>query len=226
MTQLLESLETETGGQPRHAVIWLHGLGADGHDFEPIVPELVARDWPPLRFVFPHAPVRPITVNGGMRMRGWYDIGGVDIAQKQDGPGIRASIAAIERLIARENARGIPSERILLAGFSQGGAIALATGLRRREPLLGLVALSTYLPLHESFPAELATESLSVPIFMGHGRLDPVVPESLGATSRDWLRGWGCSVDWRSYPMPHSVCAEEVRDLRAWMQTRLTNPVA
>lgn len=221
MSQLLETVELETGAHPRHAVIWLHGLGADAHDFEPIVPELVSRRWPPLRFVFPNAPVRPITVNGGMRMRGWYDIGGVDIAQKQDEAGIRASIVAIEQLIARENARGIPASQIILAGFSQGGAITLATGLRRSEPLLGLVALSTYLPLHHTFPAEAAAPSLGVPIFMGHGRMDPVVPESLGAMSRDWMRALGCPIDWHSYPMPHSVCAEEVRDLSRWFAERL-----
>lgn len=221
MSHLLETLELETGAQPRHAVIWLHGLGADGHDFEPIVPELVGRNWPALRFIFPHAPVRPITVNGGMRMRGWYDIGGVDIAHKQDEVGVRGSIAAIEQLIARENARGIPAARIILAGFSQGGAITLAAGVRRSEPLLGLVALSTYLPLHETFPREAAPESLSVPIFMGHGRFDPVVPESLGVMSRDWLKSAGCPVEWHSYPMPHSVCAEEIRDLSQWLEARL-----
>lgn len=221
MTHLLETIELETGVAPTHSVIWLHGLGADGHDFEPIVPELVRRGWPPLRFVFPNAPVRPITVNGGMRMRGWYDIGGVDIAQKQDAVGVRGSIAAIEQLIARENARGIAASRIILAGFSQGGAITLAAGLRRREPLLGLVALSTYLPLHDTFPAEAASESLAVPIFMGHGRMDPVVPESLGMMSRDWLKALGCPIEWRSYPMPHSVCAEEIRDLSTWFEARL-----
>ncbi|MBK8068570.1 MAG: carboxylesterase [Rhodanobacteraceae bacterium] len=222
MTHLLETIETETGTQPQFAVIWLHGLGADAHDFEPIVPELVGRQWPALRFVFPNAPVRPITVNGGMRMRGWYDIGGVDIAHKQDEVGVRGSVAAIELLIARENARGIPSERIILAGFSQGGAITLAAGLRRREPLLGLVALSTYLPLHETFPGEAAPESAGVPIFMGHGRFDPVVPESLGAMSRDWIRALGNPVEWKSYPMPHSVCAEEIRDLSRWFESRLS----
>lgn len=221
MTHLLETIETETGAQPRFAVIWLHGLGADAHDFEPIVPELVGRQWPALRFVFPNAPVRPITVNGGMRMRGWYDIGGVDIAHKQDEVGVRGSVAAIEQLIARENARGIPSERIVLAGFSQGGAITLAAGLRQREPLLGLVALSTYLPLHETFPAEAAPESAGVPIFMGHGRFDPVVPESLGLMSRDWIRALGNPIEWKSYPMPHSVCAEEIRDLSCWFESRL-----
>ncbi len=222
MADLLETIEVETGAAPRYCVIWLHGLGADGHDFEPIVPELVRRNWPALRFVFPNAPVRPITVNGGMRMRGWYDIGGVDIAHKQDAPGVRSSIAAIEQLIARENVRGIPAQRIILAGFSQGGAIALAAGLRRQQPLLGLVALSTYLPLHHTFPAEAAPESFAVPIFMGHGRHDPVVPESLGLMSRDWIRALGCPVEWKSYPMPHSVCAEEIRDLALWFEARLS----
>ncbi len=221
MSHLLETIEVETGANPRHAVIWLHGLGADGHDFEPIVPELVLRHWPALRFVFPNAPMRPITVNGGMRMRGWYDIGGADIAHKQDEVGVRGSIVAIEHLIDRENARGIPSERIILAGFSQGGAITLAAGLRRQRPLLGLVALSTYLPLHETFPAEAAPESLKVPIFMGHGHFDPVVPESLGIMSRDWLKALGCPIEWKSYPMPHSVCAEEIRDLTRWFEARL-----
>lgn len=221
VSHLLESIEMETGALPRHTVIWLHGLGADGHDFEPIVPELVGPQWPPLRFVFPHAPVRPITVNGGMRMRGWYDISGVDIAHKQDEVGVRGSIAAIEQLIARENARGIPAERIILAGFSQGGAVTLAAGLRHSEPLLGMVALSTYLPLHETFPAEASKAGLSVPIFMGHGLHDPVVPEALGSMSRDWLAAAGCKVQWHSYPMPHSVCAEEIRDIRSWMEALL-----
>lgn len=221
MTHQLETVEVETGAAPRHAVIWLHGLGADGHDFEPIVPELVRRHWPALRFVFPHAPVRPITVNGGMRMRAWYDIAGMAIAQKQDEVGIRGSIAAVDRLIAIQGERGIPPERIILAGFSQGGAVTLAGGLRRDAPLLGLVGLSTYLPLHDRLPAEAVAASLSVPVFMGHGSIDPVVPESLGQMSRDWLRALGCQVEWRSYPMPHSVCAEEIADLGNWMEARL-----
>lgn len=221
MTTVLESLEIETGADPRYAVIWLHGLGADGHDFEPIVPELVRRNWPALRFVFPHAPVRPITVNGGMRMRGWYDIGGVDIAQKQDEVGVRASIAAVNQLIAREGERGIGPERIILAGFSQGGAIALAAGLRQREPLLGLVGLSTYLPLHDRLPAELERASLRSPIFMGHGSYDAVVPEALGVMSRDWMLALGCQIEWRVYPMPHSVSGEEIADLSRWIEARL-----
>lgn len=217
---MLDGIELETRSGPRFAVIWLHGLGADAHDFEPIVPELVRPQWPALRFVFPNAPVRPITVNGGMRMRGWYDIGGADIAAKQDEVGIRSSIAAIEFLIAREGERGIAPANILLAGFSQGGAITLATGLRQRAPLLGLIALSTYLPLHHTLDAEGAHESARVPIFMGHGRFDPVVPEALGTMSRDWISAKGNPITWKSYPMPHSVCADEVRDLSDWMGAR------
>ncbi len=221
MTALLDCIELETGPNPKHTVIWLHGLGADGHDFEPIVPELVPKSWAPLRFLFPNAPMRAITVNGGMRMRGWYDIGGVDIASKQDAVGVRASIAGINALIAREGERGTPPGRIILAGFSQGGAITLAAGLRQPVPLLGLIALSTYLPLNTTFPEEAAAESRSVPIFMAHGRFDPVVPEALGLMSRDWIRALGNSVEWKSYPMPHSVCAEEIRDISKWLGERL-----
>lgn len=218
---LLDCVEKTTGPAPAWSILWLHGLGADGHDFEPIVPELVERSWPALRFVFPHAPVRPITINGGMRMRGWYDIRGMDFAAGQDEAGIRDSIARVEALIAREVAHGIPPSRILLAGFSQGGAITLAAGLRRSEPLLGLIALSTYLPLHDTFPAEASKAALASPIFMAHGRFDPVVPEALGKMSHDWLKAMGCTVEWRSYPMPHSVCAEEILDLRRWIAARL-----
>ncbi len=218
---LLDCIELETGAQPRHSVIWLHGLGADGRDFEPIVPELCPRHWPSLRFIFPNAPVRPITVNGGMRMRGWYDIGGIDIASKQDAVGVRASIESINALIAREGERGIPPGRILLAGFSQGGAITLAAGLRQHVPLLGLIALSTYLPLNTTFPDEAALESRSVPIFMAHGRFDPVVPEALGVMSREWIQALGNPIEWHSYPMPHSVCAEEIRDISQWIESRL-----
>ena len=217
----LETIELETRSGPRFSVIWLHGLGADAHDFEPIVPELVRAHWPALRFVFPNAPVRPITVNGGMRMRGWYDIGGADIASKQDEVGIRASIGAINTLIAREGERGIAPSNILLAGFSQGGAITLAAGLRQRTPMRGLIALSTYLPLHHAYETEAAPESFGVPIFMGHGRFDPVVPEALGLMSRDWIAAKGNKITWKSYPMPHSVCAEEVRDLATWMDAAL-----
>jgi phospholipase/carboxylesterase len=218
---LLPAVELETAPDPRHAVIWLHGLGADGHDFEPIVAELVAPHWPPLRFVFPHAPVRPVTVNNGMPMRAWYDIRGLAIADKQDEPGIRASVAAVDALIARENGRGVPTGQVLLAGFSQGGAIALAAGVRHGARLGGIIALSTYLPLAELTAAERSRENADVPVFMAHGRFDPVVPEALGLRSREALATLGHAVDWHAYPMGHQVCAEEIADLRGWIGARL-----
>lgn len=217
----LPSIQIETGASPRHAVIWLHGLGADGHDFEPIVPELVDRSWPPLRFVFPHAPVRPITINGGMPMRAWYDISGLEIAQRQDETGIRASIVLLDELIDREIARGVPGENILLAGFSQGGAIVLAGGIRRRSPVRGIVALSTYLPMAEKTDAEVSAVNRATPIFMAHGMLDPTISHALGEMSRDYLRQRGFDVDWHDYPMAHQVCAEEIADLRGWIGQRL-----
>jgi phospholipase/carboxylesterase len=217
----LEAIELETAPNPRHAILWLHGLGADGNDFAPIVPELVDRAWPPLRFVFPHAPVRPVTVNGGMRMRAWYDILGVEIAARQDEAGIRASIAALDALIAREGARGIAPERVILAGFSQGGAIALAGGVRHAAALGGIVALSTYLPLEAATSAERSAANAKTPIFMAHGNFDPVVPARLGELSRDALTALGYDIEWRSYPMAHQVCAEEIADLRAWLGARL-----
>ena len=217
----LPTVEIETAAHPKHAVIWLHGLGADGHDFEPIVPELVDRSWPALRFVFPHAPVRPVTVNSGMPMRAWYDIAGMEIAQKQDEPGIRASIAQLDELIAREETRGVPSENILLAGFSQGGAIVLAGGLRHAQKLGGIVALSTYLPLAEKTAAEASAANRAIPIFQAHGSADPIVPQALGTMSREHLQALGYTIEWHSYPMAHQVCAEEIADLRRWLDTRL-----
>ena len=217
----LPSIQIETGASPRHAVIWLHGLGADGHDFEPIVPELVDRSWPPLRFVFPHAPVRPITINGGMPMRAWYDISGLEIAQRQDETGIRASIVLLDELIDREIARGVPGENILLAGFSQGGAIVLAGGIRRRSTVRGIVALSTYLPMAEKTDAEVSAVNRATPIFMAHGMLDPTISHALGEMSRDYLKQRGFDVDWHDYPMAHQVCAEEIADLRGWIGQRL-----
>ncbi|WP_445145317.1 alpha/beta hydrolase [Dyella sp. Tek66A03] len=217
----LPTVETETAAHPTHSVIWLHGLGADGNDFAPIVPELVSSAWPALRFVFPHAPVRPVTVNGGMPMRAWYDIAGVDLVSRQDEAGMRASIASVETLIARENERGVPTSRILLAGFSQGGAIALAAGLRHADRLAGIMALSTYLPLHESFETERNPANAHTPIFWGHGTADPIVPLTRGVASRDLLQSLGYAVAWHTYPMPHSVCGEEVLDLRQWMTARL-----
>lgn len=214
---MLECVEIETAPNPRHAVIWLHGLGADGHDFEPIVPQLVRPEWPPLRFVFPHAPVRPITLNGGLAMRGWYDIAGFDLSQKQDESGIRASITHVETLIAREIERGVPGANIVLAGFSQGGAVALAAGLRHARNLAAIVALSTYLPIAERTTGERHAANAATPIFMGHGAFDPVVPQVLGERSRDGLREWGYSVDWHSYPMAHQVCPQEIADLAAFL---------
>jgi len=217
----LPSIQIETGADPRHAVIWLHGLGADGRDFEPIVPELVDRSWPALRFVFPHAPVRPITINGGMPMRAWYDISGLEIAQRQDETGIRASIGLLDELIDREAERGIPGENVLLAGFSQGGAIVLAGGIRRRTAVRGIIALSTYLPMAEKTDAEASAANRATPIFMVHGMLDPTIPHALGEMSRDYLKQRGYDVAWHDYPMAHQVCAEEIADLRAWIGQRL-----
>src|SRR5580765_7144363 len=216
----LPTVEIETAPDPKHAVIWLHGLGADGHDFEPIVPELVDRAWPALRFVFPHAPVRPVTINGGMPMRAWYDITGMEIAQKQDEAGLRASIAQLDELIAREVARGVASENIVLAGFSQGGAIVLAGGVRHAAKLGGIVALSTYLPMAEKTDAELAPANRALPIFMGHGTVDPIVPLRLGEMRSDYLQRLGYADNWHSYPMAHQVCTEEIADLRRWLGAR------
>ena len=221
MADLLESLEIETAPDPDAAVVWMHGLGADGHDFEPIVPELVRKGWPAIRFVFPHAPVRPVTINGGMRMRAWYDIKGARIEDKQDEAGIRESIAQLDALVAREGERGIVPQRVLVAGFSQGGAIALAGGVRHAQRLAGIIALSTYLPLQEITAAESSGANVSTPIFMAHGSSDPVVPQALGSASRDALAALGHAVDWHSYPMAHQVCAQEVADLRAWIGARL-----
>jgi phospholipase/carboxylesterase len=222
----LSTIEIETGPNPAHAVIWLHGLGADGRDFEPIVPELVDRAWPPLRFVFPNAPEIPVTINGGLRMRAWYDIAAADIGSRQDEAGIRASIGEVEALIARENERGVAAGCILLAGFSQGGAIVLAAGVRHAQRLAGIVALSTYLPLHERTAVERRTANAGLPIFMGHGSEDRVVPQSLGLMSRDWLRGLGYAVEWHGYPMAHQVCVSEIADLRDWIGARIATAPA
>jgi phospholipase/carboxylesterase len=212
----LECVEVETGPDPRHAVIWLHGLGADGHDF---VPQLVLPGWPALRFVFPHAAVRPITLNSGLPMRGWYDIAGFDLSQRQDEAGVRASIGEVESLIAREATRGIDPSRIVLAGFSQGGAVALAAGLRHAGKLAAIVALSTYLPVAEAIGRERSGANASTPVFMAHGAFDPVVPQVLGERSRDRLREWGHAVDWHSYSMAHQVCPQEIGDLADFLAT-------
>jgi phospholipase/carboxylesterase len=201
------------------AVIWLHGLGADGHDFVPIVDELDLPAGLAVRFVFPHAPVRPVSINNGMRMRAWYDI--APDMRRQDEAGIRGSAALVEGWLQRELDAGIASERIVLAGFSQGGAITLHAGLRYARPLAGLLALSTYVPLPERFAAEARRERADTPILMCHGRDDPMLPLSLGAWSRDLLRQRGYDVDWREYPMAHQVCAQEIADIGAWLRGRL-----
>lgn len=220
---LLPCVEHETAADPHFSILWLHGLGADGNDFAPIVPELVGAGWPALRFVFPHAPIRPVTLNGGMPMRAWYDIAGTDIASKQDEDGIRQSIGEVEALIAREVERGTPPGRIFLAGFSQGGAIALATALRHADALAGLVALSTYLPLHDRTAVETSPANRAIPIFQAHGSADPVVAPTLGSMTRDWLEEAGYRVDWHTYPMGHQVCAEEIAELRRWLEARFAD---
>jgi phospholipase/carboxylesterase len=217
---LLDAVEIETGAGPRASVIWMHGLGADGHDFEPIVPELSLPEGP-IRFVFPHAPHRPVTINRGMRMPAWCDILDPSLdpaSRREDAQGIRESQAQVEALIARELARGVPAARIVLAGFSQGGAIALHTGLRHAQRLAGIMALSTYLPLQSTLAAEASAANRDVPVFMAHGLADPVVVPARATASRDLLRGAGYGVQWHEYPMPHAVCAEEIADIGAWLR--------
>ncbi|KRA18030.1 carboxylesterase [Lysobacter sp. Root604] len=218
---MLDTVEHETGPAPAWTVLWLHGLGADGNDFAPIVPELLRPDWPALRFVFPHAPVRAVTINNGVRMRAWYDIRDFsDLNHRADETGVDESVAQIEALIAREAERGVPASRVLLAGFSQGGAVALAAGLRRVQPLAGLIALSTYLPMPDRLAREAQDAARSQPLFMAHGSYDPVVPFAAGEVSAARLRALGLSPDWHAYPMAHQVCLEEIRDLGDWMSRR------
>jgi len=218
---LLDCVELETGPAPAWTVLWLHGLGADGHDFEPIVPELARPHWPALRFVFPHAPIRPVTINGGMRMRAWYDIVGMDFATRAEAAGIEESVAQVEALAAREAARGVPASRLLLAGFSQGGAIALAAGLRRSEPLAGIVALSTYLPGGQAAAARRHPDAVAQPVFFAHGEGDTVIPVQHGLASAQALEQAGFEVAWHRYPMAHQVCAQEIADLGDWLERRL-----
>jgi phospholipase/carboxylesterase len=211
-------VEVETGRSPTASVIWLHGLGADGHDFEPIVPELVAPGERALRFIFPHAPVRPVTLNGGYAMRAWYDIVAIDRRSTEDERGIRASQGLLDALIARENARGIASERIVLAGFSQGGAMALFAGTRYPQRLAGIMGLSCYLVLAGQFAAERVAANQATPIFLAHGSEDAVVAPVLGEQARRMLIASGYDVEWHSYSMPHSVCPQEVADIAAWLR--------
>jgi phospholipase/carboxylesterase len=218
----LETIEIETAASPDAAVIWLHGLGADGHDFEPIVPELRLPASLALRFIFPHAPVRPVTLNNGMRMRAWYDIfqlgGG-----PEDEAGLRASQGLVEKIIAEERKKGIEAKRIVLAGFSQGGAIALQTALRCPERLAGVLALSTYLPIASRLEGERSEANRDAPIFMAHGTHDDIIPLRKAELSRDILAKAGYGVEWKAYPMPHSVCAEEIGDIARFL-SRLLGP--
>lgn len=214
----LETIEIETAPHPTVSVIWLHGLGADGNDFVPIVRELDLTGCPAIRFVFPHAPVMPVTINNGYMMRAWYDILGVDIAGREDEVGLRRSQTMVEHLIAQEKARGIPAGRIILAGFSQGGAMTLQTGLRHPEKLAGLLCLSGYLPIHATVPNERHSANHDTPIFLAHGRGDPIIPIDRAEKSRDMLMALGYNVEWHAYMMPHSVCEEEIDDISAWLK--------
>lgn len=213
--QLPETVEVCTGEDPLGSVIWLHGLGADGHDFEPIVPELNIPPALPLRFVFPHAPVRPVTINGGMPMRAWYDILSLDTAGRADAGGVQQSTALLEALVESEIERGMMPGRIVIAGFSQGGAIAINAALRARHKLAGLMALSTYIALPGEVGAGVDTPDL--PVFMAHGSLDPMLPLQWGRASAEKLIEAGYAVDWHEYPMAHAVCSDEIADIREWL---------
>ena len=217
-TQLLDCVARETGPNPTYSIIWMHGLGADANDFLPIVPELRLPQMPAVRFVFPNAPVQAVTINGGMHMRSWYDIVVKDLARQEDAAGIGRSQAAIEALIGRENERGIPTSHIVLAGFSQGCAMTLHTGLRLREKLAAMVGLSGYLPLLDTASADRQPFNADTPIFLAHGQFDPVVPLQRAEASRDMLRSLGHDVRWHCYPMEHSVCAEEIADLSDFLR--------
>ncbi len=214
----LPGIELETAPAPTASVIWLHGLGADGNDFVPIVPELGLPASMPTRFVFPHAPVRSVTINNGMRMRAWYDIAAADLSSRADLVGVRQSQAQLEALVERERGRGMRAERIVVAGFSQGGAIALYTGLRHGQPLAGILALSTYLIAPDRLAAEGSSASRAVPIFMAHGTADPVVRLQWGQSSQSLLEAAGYPIEWHTYPMQHSVCLEEVQAIGVWLR--------
>ena len=225
MTTLIQHLELNTGANPKGTIIWMHGLGADCWDFVSIVKELGLPATLPLRFIFPQAPSRPITINNGQVMPGWYDISMAELQRKPDEAGVRQSQAAIEQLIAREIERGIAADKVILAGFSQGGAIALQTGLRYREALGGIMALSTYLTLEDSLAAEATVANASIPILMAHGTQDPLIPLSLAISSRAKMEARGYKIEWREYPMPHSVCMEEVEDIGVWIQARFKSRI-
>lgn len=228
MTSILPNITLDTGSNPRHSIIWLHGLGADGEDFVPIAEEMelpVA-----VRYIFPHAPMRPVTINGGYVMRAWYDILAgaasaeisANIGKQEDAEGIRASQAEIEKLIAQEKQRGVAAKNIFLAGFSQGGAVVLHTGLRHKEKLGGILALSTYLPRPQTLQTESDVSAKNTPIFMAHGQSDPVIPYDFGRASAEELLRQGYMLEWHRYNMPHSVCPEEIRDIEQWLTRRLS----
>ncbi len=215
----LDTIEIETAPNPQVSVIWMHGLGASANDFVPMIPDLgldLSHIGLSIRFIFPNAPMMPISVNGGYTMRAWYDIREVDLIRQQDEKGIRSSQAEIEALIEKEKARGIPAGRIFLAGFSQGSAMALMVGLRHKEQLAGLVCLSGYLPLAERTAAEINKANTTVPVFMAHGSVDPVVPLGHAKDARDTMLQLGCPLEWHEYLMPHTVCPQEIVDLGAW----------
>ena len=229
MPNLIDHIELTTGAEPKGTVIWMHGLGADCWDFVSIVKELGLPPDLPLRFIFPQAPTRPISINNGQRMPGWYDITMADLqdgpARKADEAGVRESQAFINALIAREATRGIASDKIVVAGFSQGGAIALQTGLRHPQPLAGVMALSTYLPLEHSLAAERTLANANIAILLAHGTQDPLVPVTLARASRSKIEAQGYKVEWREYPMQHSVCMEEVKDIGEWLAKRFRSQI-
>ena len=213
----LETIEKQTGPEPKKTILVMHGLGADGNDFVPFAQELDLRAVGPVRFVFPHAPVRPVTVNGGYRMRAWYDILGTETQRREDEAGLRESIQLVEELLAREKERGVEARHIVLAGFSQGCAMALLSGLRHAERLAGIVGMSGYLPLRDKTEAERSAANRDLPIFLAHGTQDPMIDIARARSSRDALTALGHPLTWREYPMAHSVCAEEVADINTWL---------
>ena len=222
---MIEHIELNTGAEPKGTVIWMHGLGADCWDFVPVVKELGLPASLPLRFIFPQAPMRPIRINNRQVMPGWYDIAMAELHRKPDESGVRQSQAYVDELIVREIGRGIPADKIILAGFSQGGAIALQTGLRHREALGGIMALSTYLTLDDSLAAEASIANANVPILMAHGTQDPIVPLALAVSSRTKMEARGYKIEWREYPMPHSVCMEEIEEISGWIQARFKSRI-
>lgn len=227
MTDLpLTTVEIEPTGAVRSSIIWMHGLGADAHDFEPIVPELRLPVDLGVRFVFPNAPIRPVTINNGMRMRAWYDVLSLDLPRQEDPDGVYASEQAIYALLEREKQRGVATDRIVLAGFSQGGAMALHTGLRYPDRLAGILALSCYIPLASRLNSERRPANQTTPMFIAHGDYDAIIPMRYGQQSAETLKGLGYPVEWSDYGMGHEVCWQEIRDIAAWLQRVLAAPAA